>query len=110
MMTDPRSGHLPGLPMNAQQQHQQQQAQQQAIERAKLRARKPTDKTMPEGVEDCVLSDGVQRYRELRDFERRLDATIMRKRLDVVESIGRSVKVTSTRAWLVVGGSGRAWE
>lgn len=92
-MTDQRASHLPAVPMSAQQQHERQQQQAAAIERAKLRARKPTDKTMPEGVEDCILGDGVQRYRDLRDFERRLDATITRKRLDVVDSVGRHVKV-----------------
>lgn len=92
-MTDQRASHLPAVPMSAQQQHERQQQQAAAIERAKLRARKPTDKTMAEGVEDCILGDGVQQYRDLRDFERRLDATITRKRLDVVDSVGRHVKV-----------------
>lgn len=92
-MTNQQASHLPAVPMSAQQQHERQQQQAAAIERAKLRARKPTDKTMPEGVEDCVLGDGVQRYCDLRDFERRLDATITRKRLDVVDSVGRNAKV-----------------
>lgn len=92
-MTAHQQGHLPAAPMSAQQQAERHQQQQAAFERAKLRARKPTDKTMPDGVEDCVVSDGVQRYRELRDFERRLDATITRKRLDVVDSVGRNTKV-----------------
>lgn len=98
MMTDQRSSHLPAVPLSAQQQHERQQQQQAAIDRAKIRARKPTDKTLPDGVEDSILSDGAQRYRELRDFERRLDATITRKRLDVVDSVGRSVKVR-LRSW-----------
>lgn len=97
-MTDQRSSHLPAVPLSAQQQHERQQQQQAAIDRAKIRARKPTDKTLPDGVEDSILSDGAQRYRELRDFERRLDATITRKRLDVVDSVGRSVKVR-LRSW-----------
>lgn len=71
----------------------QQQSQHQASERAKLRSRKPTDKNLPEGVEDCIIGDGVQRYRELRELERRLDATMMRKRLDIQESVNRNVKV-----------------
>lgn len=86
--------HLP--PHQAHQQHQAaaaaaaaQQAQNNAIEAAKRRSRKPTDKTMPDGVESVVVGDGVQRYRELRDFERRLDATMTRKRLDIVDSVQR---------------------
>lgn len=70
------------------------QALAQASDRAKLRSRKPTDKNLPEGVEDCIIGDGVQRYRELRELERRLDATMMRKRLDIQESVNRNVKVS----------------
>lgn len=72
---------------------QQQQAQAQANEMAKRRSRKPTDKTLPAGVDECIIGDGAQRYRELQDFERRLDATMTRKRLDIVDSVTRSVKV-----------------
>jgi SWI/SNF-related matrix-associated actin-dependent regulator of chromatin subfamily D len=72
---------------------QQQQQAAIASDRAKLRSRKPTDKNIPEGVEDCVIGDGVQRYRELRDVERRLDATMMRKRLDIQDAVNRNVKV-----------------
>lgn len=92
MTTHPQS-QLPAVPISAQQQAERVQQQQAAHERARLRARKPTDKTMPDGVEDCIVSDGTLRYRELRDYERRLDATITRKRLDVVESVGRNTKV-----------------
>jgi SWI/SNF-related matrix-associated actin-dependent regulator of chromatin subfamily D len=87
----------PGHPQNsltpAQMQAQQQQALM-ASDRAKLRSRKPTDKNIPEGVEDCIIGDGVQRYRELRDVERRLDATMMRKRLDIHDNVNRNVKVS----------------
>lgn len=74
-------------------QAQQQQALM-ASDRAKLRSRKPTDKSIPEGVEDCIIGDGVQRYRELKDVERRLDATMMRKRLDIQDAVNRNVKVS----------------
>lgn len=67
-----------------------QQAQNHAIEVAKRRSRKPTDKTMPDGVESVVIGDGVQRYRDLRAFERRLDATMTRKRLDIMDSVQRN--------------------
>jgi SWI/SNF-related matrix-associated actin-dependent regulator of chromatin subfamily D len=71
----------------------QQQAHAQATARAKLRSQKPTDKNIPEGVEDYIIGDGVQRYRDLRDIERRLDSTMMRKRLDLQDSVNRNVKV-----------------
>lgn len=105
MMTHQQASHLPAMSMSAQQQAERQQQAQAAVERHKLRARKPTDKTMPEGVEDCVVSDGVQRYRDLRDYERRLDATITRKRLDVADSVGRNAKVSATREWGEAGGA-----
>ncbi len=79
------------------------QVQQQALhaaemaKRAKIRAKRPTDKNMPDGVEDIVIGDGVQRYRDLKDFERRLDATIMKKRLDMIEAVNRSAKVGTPR-------------
>lgn len=44
---------------------------------------------MPDGVEGVIVGDGLQRYRDLRDFERRLDATMTRKRLDIVDSVQR---------------------
>lgn len=102
MMTSQTGQALPGVPMNAQQMAEKHHQQQAALERSKLRARKPTDKTMPDGVEDCVMSDGVQRYRDLRDFERRLDATITRKRLDVMDSVNRNAKVGASRATKLV--------
>lgn len=76
---------------------QQQQAQMQANELAKRRSRKPTDKSIPDGVEEHIVNpDAVQRYKELRDLERLLDSTITRKRLDVLESAQRPSKVSST--------------
>ncbi|KAI9056085.1 hypothetical protein LZ554_001014 [Drepanopeziza brunnea f. sp. 'monogermtubi'] len=78
--------------LTPQQMEVQKQMQQQALDRAKLRAKKPIDRNLPEGVEDCVIGDGVQRYRELRDLERRLDATMTRKRLDIRDEVDRNVK------------------
>jgi len=60
-------------------------------ELAKRRARKPTDKTIPESVEEVVSN--VRMYRELRDMERRYDAAVMRKRLDLQDAANRNVKV-----------------
>ena len=60
-------------------------------ELAKRRAKKPTDKMIPEGVEEIVENARV--YRELRDMERRYDAAVMRKRLDIQDAVNRNVKV-----------------
>jgi SWI/SNF-related matrix-associated actin-dependent regulator of chromatin subfamily D len=68
-------------------------AQDHASEQAKLRSQKPTDKNVPDGVEDVVIGDGVEQYKKLREVERRLDAAIMKKRLDIQDSVNRSMKV-----------------
>ncbi|KAK6598843.1 26s proteasome regulatory subunit n6 [Botrytis cinerea] len=87
--------------MSAQQYQQQQQLILKQKEAAKKRASEPTDKNIPDGVEDVIIGDGVQRYRELRDIERRLDATMTRKRLDIRESVDRNVKRYRTlRLWI----------
>ena len=49
--------------------------------------------SLPDNIDGCTVGDMAVRYRELRDFERRLDATMTRKRLDIVDSVNRSVKV-----------------
>ena len=50
---------------------------------ASRKSRQPTDRNMPDGVEQLIVGDGVQQYQRLRDLERRLDAIMMRKRLDM---------------------------
>lgn len=75
--------------------NQQHHQQLQANLNAKIRSRKPTDKNLPDGVEESLAADSdvAVCYRELRDLERRLDATMTRKRLDIVDSLNRSAKV-----------------
>lgn len=94
LLTGPMiSGAHPQSQLTVAQQQAQHQMMEQARERAKLRSQKPVDRNIPEGVEDCVIGDGVQRYRDLRELERRLDSTMMRKRLDIQDSVNRNVKV-----------------
>ncbi|KAL7267522.1 SWI/SNF and RSC complex subunit Ssr3 [Rhizina undulata] len=81
-------------PMSQAQFLQQQQQAMQERELAKRRARKPTDKTIPESVEELVPN--VRRYRELREMERRYDAAILRKRCDIQEAVNRSFKNNKT--------------
>ncbi|CAK7202271.1 SWI/SNF and RSC complex subunit Ssr3 [Sporothrix eucalyptigena] len=113
----PQQHHLP--PHQAHQQHQAaaaaaaaQQAQNNAMEAAKRRSRKPTDKTMPDGVESVIVGDGVQRYRDLRDFERRLDATMTRKRLDIVDSVQRHgpKRYKTLRIWISNTVENQLWQ
>jgi SWI/SNF-related matrix-associated actin-dependent regulator of chromatin subfamily D len=101
-----------GLPANtnaAAAQHQRQIYEQQMAQRnaalehqlAQRRARKPTDRNMPEGMEDLVIGDGAAQYKELRDIEKKLDYAMMRKRLDMQDTVTRSVKRQKTmRIWI----------
>lgn len=114
--------HLTGqMPVNsqqyaAQQAHQQQlrQQQQQAVlehQHAQRRAKKPTDRNMPDGIEDMIIGDGVQQYKELREQERRLDYAIMRKRLDLQDSFHRSNKRQKTlRLWISNTADNQPWQ
>ncbi|KZL68263.1 SWI/SNF complex protein (SWIB/MDM2 domain-containing protein) [Colletotrichum tofieldiae] len=106
-------GHHPQAAMNqaAMAQHHP-PGQALTSELAKRRSRKPTDKTLPDGVEDCITdADVAQRYKELRDFERRLDATMTRKRLDIVETVGRNAKRYKTlRVWISNTVEDQAWQ
>jgi len=66
---------------------------------------------MPEGVEDMVIGDGVQQYKDLREQERRLDYTIMRKRLDLQETFSRNNKRQKTlRIWISNTASNQPWQ
>jgi SWI/SNF-related matrix-associated actin-dependent regulator of chromatin subfamily D len=78
---------------------------------AQRRSRKPNDRNMPEGVEDLVIGDAVQQYKDLRDVERKLDYTMMRKRLDIQDSIHRNVKRHKTmRIWISNTADNQPWQ
>jgi len=100
----------------AQQQHimnQQMQQRNAALEhqQAQRRARKPTDKNMPDGIEDIVIGDGVQQYKDLREAERKLDYAMMRKRLDLQDTFSRSVKRHKTmRIWISNSVENQPWQ
>ena len=79
----------------AQIQVQQQTAMQQQ-ELAKRRGRKPMDRTLPEGLEEVIGADVTQQYRALKELERRTDASFLRKRADVQDSVNRTIKVRSS--------------
>ncbi|KAL4880056.1 hypothetical protein BJY04DRAFT_208327 [Aspergillus karnatakaensis] len=75
------------------------------------RSRKPTDKNIPDNVEDVVIGEGVQQYKSLRDLEKRLDAAIVRKRLDIQDSISKTVKKYRTmRIWVSNTVESQPWQ
>uniref|UniRef100_A0A182J3D2 DM2 domain-containing protein n=1 Tax=Anopheles atroparvus TaxID=41427 RepID=A0A182J3D2_ANOAO len=75
-------GNKRGADRNA---SQQKQGEYQAKKKKKL-----ADKILPQKVRDLVPES--QAYMDLLAFERKLDATIMRKRLDIQEALKRPMK------------------
>lgn len=57
---------------------------------AAKKKKKLADKILPQKVRDLVPES--QAYMDLLAFERKLDATIMRKRLDIQEALKRPMK------------------
>ncbi|RAK71323.1 SWI-SNF complex subunit [Aspergillus fijiensis CBS 313.89] len=93
------------------QQHRNMMAANAANEAALRRSRKPTDKNIPEGIEEVVIGEGVQQYKSLRDLEKRLDAAIVRKRLDIQDSISKTVKKYRTmRIWISNTVENQPWQ
>ncbi|CAD6571326.1 MAG: SWI/SNF complex component snf12 [Alectoria sarmentosa] len=95
---------------DAQTQEQAKRAAEQAAI-AKRRSEKPTDKTMPEGIEDLIVGDGVQQYKRMRELERKLDAVMMRKRLDQQDALHNATKKYSTlRVWVSNTVENQPWQ
>ena len=78
---------------------------------AQRRSRKPNDRNMPDGVDDLIIGDAAQQYKDLRDIERKLDYTMMRKRLDIQDSVNRNVKRHKTmRIWISNTADNQPWQ
>ncbi|KAL5115894.1 SWI/SNF and RSC complex subunit Ssr3 [Pleosporales sp. CAS-2024a] len=90
----------------------QQRADAERREKMRRTAQNPTDKNMPEGVEDLCIGDGVARYRELRDVERTLDATMVRKKLDVMDTRhhSRASRHATMRIWISNTAEHQPWQ
>lgn len=94
-----------------QQQQAEHQAQIRRQEEAKTRSRKPVNKHLPEGLDQIVIGDGVQQYKSMRDVERRLDAVMMRKRLDIQDSLQRGPKQYGImRIWISNTVENQPWQ
>jgi SWI/SNF-related matrix-associated actin-dependent regulator of chromatin subfamily D len=93
---------------------QQQQAQQRQLaehQAAARRSRKPNTREMPEDVEEWIIGDGVQQYKSLREVEKRLDHSMLRKRLDIQDSVNRTVKRQKImRLWISNTAKSQPWQ
>lgn len=90
-------------------------ARQETVRRAQIakqQSKKPTDREIPEELADVIVGDGVQRYKKLRDVERRLDATMMRKRLDIQDQLHRQYERREgvLRVWISNTAEGQPWQ
>ncbi|KIW83932.1 hypothetical protein Z517_03178 [Fonsecaea pedrosoi CBS 271.37] len=111
-------GQIPPVQHAAQQaqaQMMQQQAQQRnaAIEHqlAQRRVRKPTDRNMPDGLEEIVIGDGVEQYKKLREAEKQLDHLMARKKLEIHDNFNKNVKRQKTmRIWISNTVSSQPWQ
>ncbi|KAG6001803.1 hypothetical protein E4U21_003792 [Claviceps maximensis] len=107
------SGPHPSVPLTQAQIVQQQQAQAHANDLARRRSRRPTDKNIPEGVEESIVDpNAVHRYKVLRDVEKTLDAITTRKRLDLYDATNRTFhKLSRTfRIWISNSVEDQAWQ
>lgn len=106
----PIAGHPPP-PMNPHQLQAQQQAELQRRELLKRQSRKPTDKNLPDGVDDLIIGDGVAQYKSLREVERKIDAAMMRKRLDINDFMSRNLTSYKTmRIWISNTAENQPWQ
>jgi len=67
----------------------------QAMPRAR---KKPTDKTLPKLMEEQQPEEH-KLYNQLREAEARVDATILRKRFDLLDALNRPLKVRASVKW-----------
>ncbi|KAF4547673.1 SWI/SNF and RSC complexes subunit ssr3-like protein [Elsinoe fawcettii] len=72
---------------------------------------RPSDRNIPDDVAQCVIGDGVDRYKKLRAMERRLDATMMQKRLDLTDPYRQRTELEGTlRVWISNTADGQPWQ
>lgn len=81
-------------------------------ELARRQSKKPTDREIPDELGEVIVGDGVEKYKQLRDVERKLDATMMRKRLDVTDNLQRRYtrREGVLRVWVSNTAEGQPWQ
>lgn len=90
--------------MQLRQQHAQREAQ-------KRIARKPTERNLPDGIDELVIGDAPAQYRQLREIEQRYDAVMTRKRLEMQENITRYMNRHRTmRIWISNTAENQPWQ
>lgn len=97
--------------LSAAQQQQQQQEAHRRQEASKRQSRKPTDRNLPDSLEDVCIGDGVERYKRLQEIERKLDTAMMQKRLDISEEYAHPrSREGIMRVWISNTAEGQPWQ
>ncbi|KAK0878949.1 SWI/SNF and RSC complex subunit Ssr3 [Friedmanniomyces endolithicus] len=113
MVPPPQQSHSQSMPPNPSQLQAARMEDLRRQDTARRASRKPTDRDLPfEELSGVVIGDGVERYRKLREVERKLDATMMRKRLDVQEGLMRRYarREGVLRVWVSNTCEGQHWQ
>ena len=109
-----RSGPMPPNPPPRATNHEfyeQQMRERQNMEMAKRRSQRPTDRDLPEGLDNLIPLDDAKNYQDLRDIERQLDAVMMRKRLDIQDTFQTSQPRQGTlRLWISNTVENQPWQ
>ena len=81
------------------------------MEMAKRRAARPTDRNLPHGIDRLVPKESADNYNQLRALEQQLDAVMMRKRIDIQDSIQTSPPGKGIlRLWISNTVENQPWE
>lgn len=91
---------------------QAQKEEQKRRDLLRSKAKQPTNKNVPDGIEDLCIGDAVARYKDLRDVERTLDATMMRKKLEASDSVNhlRTSRTATLRIWISNTAENQPWQ
>ncbi|KAG8936115.1 SWI/SNF complex component snf12 [Tulasnella sp. 419] len=74
-----------------------------------LKKRKLVDRNLPTDVDE--IAEESQFYHELQDMERKLDWTMMRKRMELQEAFGKTIKTRrKLRVFISHTASGQSWQ
>lgn len=108
--------HRPGLappPPSTAEWHEQRARHQEMVEAARRKAQKPVSLDVPPGLgdESPELARLVKQYNEAREAEKRLDAIMMRKRLEIWDTVPTSSPPHGTlRLWISNTVENQPWQ
>lgn len=81
------------------------------LEQRRNRAQKPVDRDIPDDLDELVIGNGVEQYKSLREVERKLDTTMIRKKLDATDSVQSNQKHYGTlRLWISNTVENQPWQ